>query len=75
MIATVLVVSCGSPMPHPERPLPPGMKGNCEPPGGTVSAVIGPVRAERTLRVTVRDLDGTDQSGRRSGHLGRHRLV
>ncbi|HEX7842640.1 MAG TPA: hypothetical protein VF469_34440 [Kofleriaceae bacterium] len=62
MIAAALVVSCGSPLPRPERPLPPGMKGSCEPPGGTISAVIGPVRAERTVRVTVRDLDGTDRN-------------
>jgi hypothetical protein len=54
-----LVTGCGSPLP---RPLPPGMKGSCEPPGGTLSAAVGPARPGPRIRVTVRDLDGVDRA-------------
>jgi hypothetical protein len=58
-LAALLVVGCGASLP---RPLPAGMKGSCEPPGGTISAANGSARPGATIRVTVRDLDGADRN-------------
>ena len=51
------------------RPLPEGLKGTCEPPGGTVAVSVGPLRSDDRLRVDVIDVDGTDRNAIAEGTM------
>ncbi len=64
-LTALLLVGCGA----TPRGLPEGMKGVCEPPGGTVAVSVGPASSHGGLRVDVTDVDGEDRNAIAEGTI------